>query len=131
LNQGEASDSFFETQRRHIEIFRAAWCIPTPPRIALGRVIVPTDSADASTRRRYAAFAESRHARTLAPQGERRILFARDLVGTTEQILEWLERDPILRQVAELRLELPYDLALEQYKQILTDLSARIAPKIR
>jgi hypothetical protein len=29
-----------------------------------------------------------------------------------------------------LRLELPYDLALEQYEQILTDFSARIAPEI-
>jgi energy-coupling factor transporter ATP-binding protein EcfA2 len=130
LNQGEGSDSFFETQRRHIEIFRAAWSRPPPPRIALGRVIVPTDSADDSSRRRYAAFAESRHARTLAPQGERRILFARDLVGTAEQILDWLTRDPILPQVTELRLELPYDLALEQYEQILTDFSARIAPEI-
>jgi alkanesulfonate monooxygenase SsuD/methylene tetrahydromethanopterin reductase-like flavin-dependent oxidoreductase (luciferase family) len=130
LNQSEQSDSFFETQRRHIEIFRAAWSRPPPPRIALGRVIVPTDSADDSSRRRYAAFAESRHARTLAPQGERRILFARDLVGTAEQILDWLTRDPILPQVTELRLELPYDLALEQYEQILTDFSARIAPEI-
>jgi alkanesulfonate monooxygenase SsuD/methylene tetrahydromethanopterin reductase-like flavin-dependent oxidoreductase (luciferase family) len=130
LNQGEESESFFETQQRHIEIFRAAWSRPTPPRIALGRVIVPTDSTDASTRRLYAAFAEGRQARTLAPQGERRILFARDLVGTTEQILEWLARDPILPQVAELRLELPYDLALEHYEQILTDFSARIAPEI-
>jgi alkanesulfonate monooxygenase SsuD/methylene tetrahydromethanopterin reductase-like flavin-dependent oxidoreductase (luciferase family) len=130
LNQREESDSFFDTQQRHIEIFRAAWSIPTLPRIALGRVIVPTDSADASTRQRYAAFAESRHARTLAPQGERRTLFARDLVGTTEQILEWLAQDPILPQVTELRLELPYDLTLEQYEQILTDFSARIAPEI-
>jgi alkanesulfonate monooxygenase SsuD/methylene tetrahydromethanopterin reductase-like flavin-dependent oxidoreductase (luciferase family) len=130
LNQGEESVSFFETQQRHIEIFRAAWSRPTPPRIALGRVIVPTDSADAYTRRLYAAFAEGRHARTLAPQGERRTLFARDLIGTTEQILEQLARDPILLQVAELRLELPYDLALEHYEQILTDFSARIAPEI-
>jgi hypothetical protein len=57
-------------------------------------------------------------------------LFARDLVGTTEQILEWLARDPILPQVAELRLELPYDPALEHYEKILTDFSARIAPEI-
>jgi alkanesulfonate monooxygenase SsuD/methylene tetrahydromethanopterin reductase-like flavin-dependent oxidoreductase (luciferase family) len=130
LNHGEESDSFFETQQRHIDSFRAAWSIPTPPRIALGRVIVPTDSADASTRRLYEAFAESRHARTLAPQGARRTLFARDLVGTTEQILEQLAQDPILPQVTELRLELPYDLVLENYEQILTDFSRRIAPEI-
>jgi hypothetical protein len=63
-------------------------------------------------------------------RGERRTLFARDLVGTAEQILEQLAQDPILPQVTELRLELPYDLALEHYEQILTDFSARIAPQI-
>jgi alkanesulfonate monooxygenase SsuD/methylene tetrahydromethanopterin reductase-like flavin-dependent oxidoreductase (luciferase family) len=130
LNQGEGSENFFAAQRKHIDVFRGAWSRPTPPRIALGRVIVPTDSADEASRRRYAAFAESRHARTLAPQGERRILFARDLVGTSEQILEWLRRDPILPLVTELRLELPYDLALDQYDQILTDFSSRIAPEL-
>jgi alkanesulfonate monooxygenase SsuD/methylene tetrahydromethanopterin reductase-like flavin-dependent oxidoreductase (luciferase family) len=130
LNQGEGPDAFFEMQRKHIDLFRSAWSRPTSPRIALGRVIVPTDSADEDSRRRYAAFAQSRHARTLAPQGERRILFARDLVGTSEQILEWLAQDPILPLVTELRLELPYDLALQQYDQILTDFSSRIASEI-
>jgi alkanesulfonate monooxygenase SsuD/methylene tetrahydromethanopterin reductase-like flavin-dependent oxidoreductase (luciferase family) len=130
LNQGEGSQNFFEVQEKHIDLFRSTWTRPTPPRIALGRVIVPTDSADEDSRKRYAAFAESRHARTLTPQGERRILFARDLVGTSEQILEQLARDPILPLVTELRLELPYDLTLQQYDQILTDFCSGIAPEL-
>jgi alkanesulfonate monooxygenase SsuD/methylene tetrahydromethanopterin reductase-like flavin-dependent oxidoreductase (luciferase family) len=130
LVQGEDFGDFFEAQREHIETFHRAWSRSTPPRIALGRVIVPTDSADEASRRRYAAFAESRHARTLAPQGERRILFARDLIGSSEQILEWLKRDPILPELSELRLELPYDFSLEQYQQILTDFVSKVAPHV-
>jgi len=130
LNQGEDCDSFFAAQIRHIEIFRRAWSRPTPPRIALGRVIVLTDGADAASRQHYAAFAEGRRARTLAPQGERRILFASDLVGPSDQILESLGKDPVVPLVNELRLELPYDLAFEQYEQILTDFLSRIAPEL-
>jgi alkanesulfonate monooxygenase SsuD/methylene tetrahydromethanopterin reductase-like flavin-dependent oxidoreductase (luciferase family) len=130
LNQGEESDDFFETQQRQIEIFRRAWSGVEAPRIALGRVVVPTDSADEAARARHAAFANSRIARTLAPQGERRILFARDLVGPSQDILEALRRDPILPEVEELRLELPYDLTLPQYRQILTDFVERIASEI-
>jgi alkanesulfonate monooxygenase SsuD/methylene tetrahydromethanopterin reductase-like flavin-dependent oxidoreductase (luciferase family) len=130
LNQGEESDDFFVTQANQLDVYRRAWNGDAPPRIALGRVIVPTDGADEASRRRYAAFAESRHARTLAPQGERRILFARDLVGSSDQILETLRRDPILPEVSELRLELPYDLTPGQYGQILTDFVEKIAPEL-
>jgi len=128
--QGEQSDRFFDAQREHLDLYRGAWRAPTPPRIALGRVIVPTDSADEISRRRYAAFAESRRARTLSPQGPRRILYARDLVGSSDQILEELRADPILPEVSELRIEAPYDLAFEQYQQILSDFAERIAPAL-
>jgi alkanesulfonate monooxygenase SsuD/methylene tetrahydromethanopterin reductase-like flavin-dependent oxidoreductase (luciferase family) len=99
-------------------------------RVALGRVIVPLDSADAATRKRYRAFAAGRVERTLAPQGERRTLFATDLVGTSDEILERLRQDPVLPQVSELRVELPYNFSGEEYEQILDDLSRRIAPEL-
>ncbi len=57
------------------------------------------------------------------------ILLARGSVES-EQFLERRTQDPILRLVTELRLELPYDLALQQYDQILADFSSRIAPEI-
>jgi len=130
LNRGEHSDHFFETQLAQLQRFRNHWTAPHAPRVALGRVIVPTDSADAGSRKRYEAFAQSRHARTLAPQGERRVLFARDLVGSSAQILESLLVDPVLPLVDELRLELPYNLPHEDYLQILSDFTERIAPAL-
>lgn len=93
-------------------------------------MIVPTDGANARERERYRAFAEGRHARTLAPQGERRTLFAPDLVGTSDEIVERLLADPVVGQVHELRLELPYDLPFENYRQILEDFITRIAPAL-
>jgi hypothetical protein len=58
---------------------------------------------------------------------ERRTLFATDLVGTSDEILERLRHDPVLPHVSELRVELPYNFSSEDYEQILTDLSGRIA----
>ncbi|MFP3656508.1 LLM class flavin-dependent oxidoreductase, partial [Burkholderia sp. SIMBA_052] len=71
-----------------------------------------------------------RHERTLSPQGERRTLFARDLVGTADQILEALHADPILPHVEEFRLELPYEFIDEDYRQILHDFVTLIGPEL-
>ncbi|MBY5323173.1 MULTISPECIES: LLM class flavin-dependent oxidoreductase [Rhizobium] len=124
---GEGTDDFFIAQSRLIETHRGA---ETQRRVALGRVIVPFDSADAATRRRYRDYANGRHERTLSPQGERRTLFARDVVGTSEEILAQLFADPILPEVSELRLELPYEFEHEQYRQILHDFATLIAPEL-
>lgn len=127
--RGEATDDFHQAQTSHVERFRAFQQNPNA-RIALGRVIVPLDGADAATRMRYLAYAEGRAARTLQPQGERRTLFPLDLVGSADEILERLRRDPVLPLVDELRLELPYAFAHEEYAQILTDFRQRIAPEL-
>jgi alkanesulfonate monooxygenase SsuD/methylene tetrahydromethanopterin reductase-like flavin-dependent oxidoreductase (luciferase family) len=125
---GEGTDGFFVAQSRLIETFRRS--SDGSRRIALGRVIAPTDSADRATRRRYEEFAASRYERTLSPQGERRTLFARDMVGTSEEILEQLFNDPLLPQVSELRLELPYEFEQDEYRQILSDVVTLIAPEL-
>ena len=127
--QGEATDDFHQAQASHVERFRAFQQNPKA-RIALGRVIVPLDGADAATRKRYLSYAEGRAARTRQPQGERRTLFPLDLVGSADEILERLRRDPVLPLVDELRLELPYAFAHEEYAQILTDFRQRIAPEL-
>lgn len=128
--QGETTDRFFEAQQRIVETFLGAWSGTGAPQIALGRVIVPTDGADATTRRRYADYAQSRTARTLGPQGPRRTLFAPDLVGNADQILSQLRQDPILPYATAFRLELPYDFALEDYEQILGDVLRLVAPEL-
>ena len=132
ITSGEGTDDFRKAQLHQVARFKELWSGQRDPRIALGRVIVPTDGADARTRERYRAFAQSRHARTLAPavHGQRRILFAPDLVGPSNEILEWLHADPVLAEVGELRLELPYDLSLEDYRQIVEDFVTRIAPDL-
>ncbi len=111
VTSGEGTDDFYTAQRRQLDAYRAAWHGARPARVALGRVIVPFDSADAWTRARYTEYAASRRERTLAPQGERRTLFAPDLVGTSEQILEALVRDPgaggCLRTAAGAALRVP------------------------
>jgi alkanesulfonate monooxygenase SsuD/methylene tetrahydromethanopterin reductase-like flavin-dependent oxidoreductase (luciferase family) len=101
-----------------------------PARVALGRVIVPWDSADRATRQKYRDYAASRHERTLKPQGERRVLFAPDLVGTAEQILERLHADAVLAHTTELRLELPYEFDSEDYEQILHDAVHLLGPEL-
>ncbi|EPE94322.1 LLM class flavin-dependent oxidoreductase [Rhizobium grahamii] len=125
---GEDTDDFFTAQVRLIETYRRAG--NGGRRIALGRVIVPFDGADEATRRRYSAYAAERDVRTLRPTGEKRTLFAKDLAGTSAEILEQLYADPVLPHVNELRLELPYEFEPQQYRQILTDFSRNIAPRL-
>ncbi|MFI6219237.1 LLM class flavin-dependent oxidoreductase [Nocardia salmonicida] len=127
---GDASDDFTTSQLTLIADYRRLIDPARPARVAVGRVIVSFDSADHATRERYRAYAASRHERTLGPQGERRILFAPDIVGTAEQILEQLRADPVLAQTSELRLELPYEFHREDYEQILHDTVHLIAPEL-
>uniref|UniRef100_A0A9E8A2J6 LLM class flavin-dependent oxidoreductase n=1 Tax=Bosea sp. NBC_00436 TaxID=2969620 RepID=A0A9E8A2J6_9HYPH len=130
INTAEETDDFFEAQQRHIETFRTHWRGSGKPRIAVGRVIVPLDGADTATRQRYRDYAVSRHARTLGPQGERRTQFAPDLVGTAAELIERLAADPILPLVDTLRLELPYNFSIDDYRQITTDFARLIAPAL-
>jgi alkanesulfonate monooxygenase SsuD/methylene tetrahydromethanopterin reductase-like flavin-dependent oxidoreductase (luciferase family) len=138
---GETSDEFSPAQLALIDEYRRAAALERPDqperpariapyRIALGRVVVPFDSATAATRARYRDYAASRHERTRSPQGPRRILFAPDVVGTADQILSQLTADPVLAQVTELRLELPYEFDRTDYEQILHDARHLIAPEL-
>jgi hypothetical protein len=58
------------------------------------------------------------------------ILFAPDVVGTADQILEQLSADPVVGAVSELRLELPYQFHREDYEQILHDFRHLVAPEL-
>ncbi|MFB7873887.1 LLM class flavin-dependent oxidoreductase [Nocardia sp. NPDC056064] len=127
---GTPSDDFGTAQLSLIEDYRRRIDASRPARVAIGRVIVPFDSADRATRERYRAYAAERHDRTLGPQGERRVLFARDVVGTAEEILEQLHADPVLAHTSELRLELPYEFDRADYEQILHDTATLIAPEL-
>jgi alkanesulfonate monooxygenase SsuD/methylene tetrahydromethanopterin reductase-like flavin-dependent oxidoreductase (luciferase family) len=127
---GEGATSFAAAQLAYIREYRERITPGRPGRVALGRVIVPLDGADAGTRERYLAYEASRHERTLAPQGERGVLFAPDLVGPSEQIVERLRADVAVQQVSELRVELPYEFSRDDYAQILHDVARYVAPQL-
>jgi hypothetical protein len=48
-------------------------------------VVIPTDSATPEQRAKYASYVEARTPRTMTPQGPARMMFAADLIGTSEQ----------------------------------------------
>ncbi|GIG22286.1 monooxygenase [Cellulomonas chitinilytica] len=127
---GEGTGDFVAAQRANLAAFRAAWAGAHAPRVALGRVVVPTDGADRATRERYREYARSRHERTLAPVGPRRTLFAPDLVGSSDEIVERILEDAAVGEVDELRLELPYELTAGDYEQILHDVATLVAPRL-
>lgn len=130
VTTGEGTDDFFAAQLDQLRLYRSTWRLARRPRIGLGRVVVPFDSADRATRERYRAYAAGRHARTLQPNGERRTLFAPDIVGTAEQILNRLAEDPILPLVDEFRMELPYDFPEGDYRQVMHDFVHAVAPAL-
>ncbi|WP_019629790.1 LLM class flavin-dependent oxidoreductase [Actinomadura atramentaria] len=124
---GETSDDFATAQLALIEEYRR---LRPAGRVAVGRVVVPLDGADAATRRRYLAYAASRHERTLKPHGERRLLFAPDLVAPAAEIAERLRADKAVAAAPELRLELPYEFDRADYEQILHDARHAVAPAL-
>ncbi len=93
-------------------------------------MVIPTDSASADQRARYTAYAESRLARTATPQGPARLMFAPDLVGTSEQIAERLYAQAAFREVDEVAFALPFTFEHADYVQILTDLATRLGPAL-
>ena len=108
---GDGATDFAAAQRAYIDEYLERIAPGRPGRVALGGVIVPFDGAGTSARKRYSAYGESRHERPLAPQGERGVLFAPDLVGPSEQIVERLRADVAVQQVSDLRIELPYEFS--------------------
>jgi alkanesulfonate monooxygenase SsuD/methylene tetrahydromethanopterin reductase-like flavin-dependent oxidoreductase (luciferase family) len=129
VTTGEDTDDFDTAQLRQIEAFRAA-NQRKDARIAVGRVIIPTDTASPEAIAEYRAYEASRIERTKGPNGPRRTLFARDIVGTSAEIVAAIRAHPVLSQVDELRLELPYQFPDAQYRQILADFADYVRPAL-
>jgi alkanesulfonate monooxygenase SsuD/methylene tetrahydromethanopterin reductase-like flavin-dependent oxidoreductase (luciferase family) len=125
--KAEESEDFAAIQASQIRRFRAA--NPTG-RVSQGLVVIPTDSATPEQRARYAAYVEARTPRTTGPQGPARMLFARDLLGGSEEIAEALYAHAGFREVTEVVFALPFDFAPADYEQILTDVATRLGPAL-
>ena len=128
--KAEESEDFAEIQLSHIRAFREHHPDGQKARVSQGLVVIPTDSASAEQRAKYEAYAASRTPRTATPQGPARMLFAKDLVGTSGEIAEQLYAHAAFREVDEVAFALPFSFAHEDYVQILTDLATRLGPEL-
>ena len=125
--------SFADIQQSQILAFReaaAASGYGERARVSQGLVVIPTDSATSAQREKYRRYVEERTPRTLAPQGPKRMLFAPDLIGTSEQIAEQLHAHAGFREVDEVAFALPFSFGHEDYVQILTDIATILGPAL-
>jgi hypothetical protein len=58
------------------------------------------------------------------------MLFARDLVGASEQIAEQLYAHAAFREISEVAFALPFTFEHEDYVQILTDIATKLGPAL-
>ncbi len=130
--KAESADDldFAAIQTSQIRAFRSAHPLGEAARVSQGLVVIPTDSASAEQRERYAAYVEARTPRTRSPQGPAKLLFAVDLLGTSEQIAEQLYADEAFREVREVVFALPFSFEPEDYVQILTDMASHLGPAL-
>jgi alkanesulfonate monooxygenase SsuD/methylene tetrahydromethanopterin reductase-like flavin-dependent oxidoreductase (luciferase family) len=126
---GQAGD-FAEIQLSHVRAFRAHHPDGDRARVSQGLVVIPTDSASAEQRTKYLRYAESRTPRTAAPQGPGRLMFARDIVGTSEEIAERLYAHAAFREIDEVAFALPFSFDHDDYVQILTDIATKLGPAL-
>jgi alkanesulfonate monooxygenase SsuD/methylene tetrahydromethanopterin reductase-like flavin-dependent oxidoreductase (luciferase family) len=123
-------DGFAAIQRRHIDEFRSVHPAGEEARVSQGLVVIPTDSATPEQVARYTSYAELRLPRTLEPQGPAGLLFAPDLVGTSEQIAEALAAHAGFQAVDEVAFALPFTFEHADYVQILTDMATHLGPAL-
>ena len=128
--RAEESADFTQVQLSHIRTFRDAHPSGAKARVSQGLVVIPTDSASPAQRARYEAYVSARTPRTAAPVGPARMMFARDILGSSAEIAAALYADAAFREVTEVAFALPFTFAPEDYVQILTDMATRLGPAL-
>ncbi|MBV9593774.1 MAG: LLM class flavin-dependent oxidoreductase [Actinobacteria bacterium] len=128
--RAEHSEDFEEIQLAHVRAFRERHPDGANARVSQGLVVIPTDSASAEQRAKYEAYAQARTPRTSTPQGPARMMFARDIVGSSEQIAQRLYAQPAFQEIDEVAFALPFSFTPEDYVQILTDIATKLGPAL-
>ena len=128
--KAEESEDFADIQRSHVQRFRAHHPDGDAARVSQGLVVIPTDTASGEQVAKYEQYAASRLARTATPQGPARMMFAPDLVGSSDQIAEQLHAHAGFQQVDEVAFALPFSFEHDDYVQILTDIATRLGPAL-
>ncbi|MFG2377834.1 LLM class flavin-dependent oxidoreductase [Streptomyces sp. NPDC048504] len=126
----DESRDFAEIQLSHIRTFRAHHPDGEAARVSQGLVVIPTDAASAEQRAKYEEFARKRTPRTTSPQGPARLMFAPDIVGTSDEIAELLHAHAAFREIDEVAFALPFTFEHEDYVQILTDMATKLGPAL-
>ncbi len=126
----EESEDFDEIQHAHVRAFRECHPDGEQSRVPQGLVVIPTDTATPEQRAKYAEFAAKRLPRTATPQGPRRMMFAPDYVGASEEIAERLYAQAAFQEIDEVAFALPFTFEHEDYVQILTDMATRLGPAL-
>ena len=101
-----------------------------PARASQGLVVIPTDSASPQQREKYRRYVDERTPRTQAPQGPNRMLFAPDIIGTSDEIAEQLYAHAGFQEVDEVAFALPFSFEHEDYVQILSDIAGTLGPAL-
>ena len=121
---------FAAIQHAQIQAFRAHHPAGADARVSQGLVVIPTDTATPAQAAKYRAYVDARTPRTASPQGPARMLFARDLLGTSTEIAEMLYAHAAFREVHEVVFALPFGFEHDDYVQILTDIATRLGPAL-
>jgi alkanesulfonate monooxygenase SsuD/methylene tetrahydromethanopterin reductase-like flavin-dependent oxidoreductase (luciferase family) len=121
---------FADIQLSHVRTFRAHHPDGDRARVSQGLVVIPTDTASPEQRRKYQDYAASRLPRTTSPQGPAGLLFAPDLVGSSEELAQQLHAHVAFQEIDEVAFALPFTFEHEDYVQILTDLATRLGPAL-
>ncbi|WDZ83635.1 LLM class flavin-dependent oxidoreductase [Micromonospora cathayae] len=128
--KAEESTDFAEIQAAQIRAFRAHHPDAARARVSQGLVVIPTDTATAAQRDKYARYVHRRTPRTTAPQGPARMMIAPDLLGPAELIAERLAAHAGFRESTEVTFALPFTFDHADYVQILTDMATRLGPAL-
>ena len=128
--EADQEPDFALVQQSQIRAFREAAQGHGPARVSQGLVVIPTDSASPAQREKYQRYVDERTPRTQAPQGPKGMLFAPDLIGTSDEIAEQLHAHAGFQEVDEVAFALPFSFDHEDYVQILTDIAGSLGPAL-
>ena len=122
---------FARVQQSQIRAYRdAATASGNTARASQGLVVIPTDSASSAQREKYQRYVDERTPRTSAPQGPKGMMFAKDLIGTSDEIAEQLYAHAGFQEVDEVAFALPFSFDHQDYVQILTDIAEKLGPAL-
>ena len=130
VTRAEETEDFALNQLAQIQAFRAHHPEGEKARVSQGLVVIPTDSASPEQRAKYEAYVAARTPRTATPQGPARMMFAKDVIGTSGEIAEQLYAHAAFREIDEVAFALPFSFEHEDYVQILTDLATKLGPEL-